>query len=140
MDIIYIHYKGKTNRMAQFVIEFDWVRDPKGYRFVETARPTRLRVVRNGKGTVRRILSQIGHSRQMCCSRYSQGPRHAGWRVGIRGAVRPAYLGCWDPKAGDPVDVVMFNADYMRQVHRYGWRSAPPNLLPVRSIGPKAFR
>ena len=36
--------------MAQLVIEFDWTRDPKGYRLVETRQSKMLRVVRNGKG------------------------------------------------------------------------------------------
>ena len=36
--------------MAQFVIEFDWVRDPKGYRLVEKAERPKLRIVRNGRG------------------------------------------------------------------------------------------
>ena len=133
MDIIYSHHKGETNCMAQFVIEFDWVRDPKGYRLVEKAEQPRLRIVRNGKGCRPKdfepnrpletdVLFKIFASTVVTPA----GALNFVQRFG------PLTYEGRDPKAGDPVDVVMSNANHMQQVLKSAaGYPAPPNLLPV---------
>jgi len=106
--------------MAQLVIEFDWARDPKGYRLAEVGRRRMLKVVRNGKG---HTPKDFQHCRPLSLTDQL-------FRIFANTATTPKgvleFVQRYGPltqdgrsaMAGDPVNVVMFNADRMREVLR----------------------
>src|SRR6516165_11405250 len=100
--------------MARLAIEFDWNRDPKGYRLIESKR----RVVRNGKGHTPndvvhyRPLSSVG-SLFLIFANIATKP------AGVLDFVQrfgPLTFHGWDAAQGDDVDLVMFHANHMRQI------------------------
>jgi hypothetical protein len=116
--------------MAQIAIELDWVRDPKGYRLVETDRPKgELWVVRNGKGRTPRDLPPyrpLASTDQL----FKIFANLATKPEGVLDFVQrygPLTYGGWDSKMGDQVGLAMSNASHMRQVLRYwsGERNLP---------------
>jgi hypothetical protein len=105
--------------MAQLVIEFDCYRDPKGYRLVETERP--MRVVRNGKG---HDPKDFQHSQPLSKtdSLFKIFANIATTPQGVLDFVQrfgPLTESGWDPKIGEDVNLVISNADHMRQLLRY---------------------
>jgi hypothetical protein len=107
--------------MAQPVIEFDWPRDPKGYRLSETSSPKTLRVMRNGKGYKPedfepcRLPSSTGALFMIFANiaRTPQGVLDFVQRYG------PLTYDGWDANRGDDVNLVISNADHMHQLLRY---------------------
>jgi hypothetical protein len=119
--------------MAQLVIEFDWTRDPKGYRLVETRQPKMLRVVRNGKGHDQKDFEP---SRPLSSTDFlfkifantATTPEGVLDFVGWFGSL--TWDG-WDAKIGDDVNQVISNANHMRQLLRYSsGNQRPPHLPP----------
>ena len=105
--------------MAQLVIEFDWARDPKGYHLVETVRP--MRVIRNGKG---QAPKDFEHSRPLSTtdSLFRIFANIATSPQGVLEFVErfgPLTHDGGDPKIGDDVNLVISNANHMRQLLRY---------------------
>jgi hypothetical protein len=105
--------------MAQLVIEFDCYRDAKGYRLVETQHS--MRVVRNGKG---RDPKDFQHSRPLSAtdSAFRIFANIATTPAGVLEFVQrfgPLTSHSWDPKMGDDVNLVISNAEHMRQLLRY---------------------
>jgi hypothetical protein len=109
--------------MARVVIEFDWVRDPKGYRLAEVGRPKMLCVVRNG----------AGHGpKDLLPSRPLERTNQL-FKIFANAATPERVLDfvqnfgplTWDgrdPKKGEPVHYATRDADHMQQVLRY-WES-----------------
>jgi len=105
--------------MAKLVIEFDWERDPKGYRLVEDSRSTR--VVRNGKG---RAPKDFEHCRPLSSTDllFRVFVNIATTPAGVWEFVRrygPLTRDGWDSNKGDDVRLVISNAEHMRQLLRY---------------------
>jgi hypothetical protein len=118
--------------MARLAIEFDWMRDPKGYRLVETGRPKMLRVVRNGKGNSPKDFES--------CRPLSS----TDWlfKIFANTATTPAGVldfvqrfgsltwDGWDTKIGDDVSLVISNAEHMHQLLRYSAGNQKRLYLP----------
>jgi hypothetical protein len=123
--------------MARIPIEFEWSRDPKGYRFVETKLPKMLCVVRNGTGHGLKDLQSywplaktdtlFGIFANMATS--PEGVLEFVRRFG------PLTWDGFDAKKGDPVNLVMFNADHMRQVLRI-WNGGQKQTQTQLPVGP----
>ena len=103
--------------MSRIAIEFEWVRDPKGYRLAETGRPKMLRVVRKGTGNkpedfqlFRPLASDLLFKIYANLAKTPNGVLEFVSRFGSL-----TYEG-WDPTKGEPVTSVMRDADHMRQV------------------------
>jgi hypothetical protein len=99
--------------MTPIIIEFDWVRDPKGYR-LEGARSTR--VVRNGKG---HTPKDFEHCRPLSST-------DSLFRIFVNMATTPAGVlefvqryGPLTSHEGDDVRLVISNAEHMRQLLLY---------------------
>src|SRR5262245_25252976 len=102
--------------MTQLVVEFDWVRDPKGYRLVETKKGRW--VVRNGKG----------HSPKDFVNYRPLSKTDLLFKIFASTAITPTGVlkfvqdfgpltwGGWDPNRGDSVELVISNARHMHQV------------------------
>jgi hypothetical protein len=105
--------------MTPLLIEFDWVRDPKGYRLEDRARWTR--VIRNGKGRDPKDFEQ--------CRPLST--TDSAFRIFANIATTPAGVLQFveqfgplthegrDANKGDDVRLVIHNAEHMRQLLRY---------------------
>jgi hypothetical protein len=106
--------------MAQIVIEFDWTRDPKGYRLVDTGRSKMLRVVRNGKGHSPKDYDHI-RPLDKNDSLFSFFAQTANTPDGVLDFVTrfgPLTPDGWSANGGDYVNLVISNADRMRQILR----------------------
>jgi hypothetical protein len=106
--------------MAQIVIEFDWVRDPKGYRLVKTGRSTMLRVVRKGTGHSPKDYAHI-RPLDLTDSLFGIFAQTANTPDGVLDFVTrfgPLTPDGWDASKGDYVNLVISNADHMRQIIR----------------------
>jgi hypothetical protein len=117
--------------MAQLVIEFDWRRDPKGYRLVEAVR--QIRVVRNGKG---QAPKDFEHYRPLSSTDvlFKIFANTATTPEGVLDFVRrfgSLTWDGWDEKIGDDVNLVISNADHMRQLLRYPSGNENPPHLPL---------
>jgi hypothetical protein len=127
--------------MAQLVIEFEWARDPKGYRLVEAERPKILRVVRNGKARnpkdnrACRPLASTDLLFRIFANTVTTPE-------GVLDFVRrfgPLTWDGWDETKGDAVNLVIHNADHMRQVLRCSagqkrwWDLPVPHQISVAS-------
>jgi hypothetical protein len=112
--------------MTPVLIEFDWVRDPKGYRLVQDARSTR--VVRNGKGHAPKDF-------ELC---RPLSATDAAFRIFANIATTPAGVlkfvqqfgpltsDGWDPNKGDDVHLVISNAKHMGQIFQNMSGNAKP--------------
>ena len=119
-NIINIQYIPETFHMAQIVIEFDWVRDPKGYRLVESELPKMICVVRNGKG---HTPEDFEHYQPLSSTDWL-------FKIFVNTATTPAGVldfvqrfgpltwEGWDARKGDPVNGAIYHADRMRQLLR----------------------
>jgi hypothetical protein len=105
--------------MAAVLIEFDWVRDPKGYRLVEGARSTR--VVRNGKGHAPKDFEPC-RPLSITDSAFMIFANRATTPAGVLEFVQqfgPLTQEGWDANKGDDVRLVISNAEHMHQLLRY---------------------
>ncbi len=117
--------------MARIAIELDWTRDPKGYRLAETGRPKMLRIVRNGTG---KGLENFPPFQPLSTdSLFEIFANIATTAEGALNFVRrygPLTAEGWD--AGEPVSLVTFHAEYMREVLRV-WAGKRKQLrIPIR--------
>jgi hypothetical protein len=102
--------------MAQLVIEFDWMRDPKGYRLVKATR-----VVRNGKGRPSKGL-EFCKPLSATDSLFRVFVHLATTPDGVLEFVQrygPLTWDGWDENNGDDVRLVISNAEHMRQLLLY---------------------
>lgn len=115
---------------ATLAIEFDWARDPKGYRLIDADRPTTHRVVRKGNGqknlelcrpldltdSLFRIFSHVNTAEKLLDFVELYGPlTHAGN----------------DEVHGDYVNLALSNADHMRQILRT-WSPEQPDSASLK--------
>jgi len=120
--------------MAQPVIEFYGVRDPKGYHLVEDARSKR--VVRNGKGHDAR--KDFEHCRPLSStdSLFRIFANIATTPTGVLEFVQrfgPLTEAGQDPDLGDDVRLVVSNAQHMGQLLRYfSGKEKQPHLAASR--------
>jgi hypothetical protein len=117
--------------MTPVIIEFDWVRDPKGYRLVEGVRSAR--VIRNGKG---HSPEDFEHCRPLSStdSAYRVFANIATTPAGVLKFVQqfgPLTADGWDPKQGDDVRSAISNAEHMRQLLTWASDSQKPLPLPL---------
>ena len=109
--------------MSQPVIEFDWFRDPKGYRLIEMGRRKALVVVRNSKGSDPRDPKENELTRPLSSTDFlfKIFANTATTPPGVLDFVRqfgPLTWDGWDATKGDQVDLVIYNArnmPYFRQ-------------------------
>jgi len=112
--------------MAQLVIKFDWMRDPKGYRLAKSGR-----VVRNGKGHTPKDFEPCQplsstDSLYLIFANTCTTPDRLLDFVQNHGSL--TWEG-WDAAKGDLVGVVMHNAEHMRQLlSRFAGVVARPDL------------
>ena len=125
--------------MSRIAIEFEWARDPKGYRLAETGRPKMLRIVRSGTGNkpedlllFRPLASDLLFKIFANLATTPDGLLEFVRRFG------PLTWEGWDETKGEPVNWVMRDADHMRQVLRFwdGGQKQPHLLGPPPSTGP----
>jgi hypothetical protein len=112
--------------MARLVIEFDWVRDPKGYRLVENKRE--LRVVRNGKG---HSPNEFSHYRPLAVDSlfliFAKTVTKPGGVLDFVERFGPLTLDGWTTN-GDDVNLALLHAEHMRQVLNCWTDKKRPNL------------
>jgi hypothetical protein len=111
--------QSQNGQMAQLVVEFDWVRDPKGYRLVDDRYSAR--VVRNGKG---HAPKDFEHCRPLSAtdSAFRIFANIATTPAGVLEFVQqfgPLTHDGWAANKGDDVRLVISNAEHMRQLLRY---------------------
>jgi hypothetical protein len=117
--------------MAQLVIEFEWPRDPKGYRLIKSGRS--MRIVRNGKG---QAPKDFEHSRPLSTtdSLFRIFANIATSPQGVLDFVErfgPLTYDGGDPKIGDDVNLVISNANHMQQLLRYSSGDQKGPYLPL---------
>jgi hypothetical protein len=113
-----------TNRlhrdMSQLVIEFDWFRDPKGYRLLEAGRPKQPFVVRNGKRCDPRDPKESEFYRPLSKSDslFRIFANTATTPEGVLDFVQRFGSLTWegyDAEKGDQVNLVIYHASRMRE-------------------------
>jgi hypothetical protein len=127
--------------MAQLVIEFEWFKDPKGYRLVETGWP--MRVIRNGKGQSPKDLQRYRPfaSTDRLFKIFANIVTTPKGVLDFVQRFGPLTWDGWDATKGDPVDLVFHHADRMRQIlrdfagpeKRRDWKP-PYKLTPTSSL------
>jgi hypothetical protein len=107
--------------MVQLVVEFDGVRDPKGYRLVEDRLLRSTRVVRNGKGHTPKDF-EFCRPLSSTDSLFRIFVHMATTPDGVLEFVQrygPLTEAGGDPDLGDDVRLVISSAEHMRQLLRY---------------------
>jgi hypothetical protein len=104
--------------MAQPVIEFDWMRDPKGYRLAKSGGTKMWNVVRNGKGHSPEDLEPC-RPLSLTDSLFRIFANIATTPEGVLDFVQrygPLTWAGWDSTQGDQVALVIHNAQHMSHV------------------------
>jgi hypothetical protein len=105
--------------MSQLVIEFEWMRDPKGYRLIETGRSKSWRIVRNGRGhDPKDLYNPLALTDLLFDIFANLATKPEGVLDFVQRFGPLTWDGC-DAKIGDDVTLAISNADHMRQLLRY---------------------
>jgi hypothetical protein len=102
--------------MSRLVIEFEWARDPKGYRLTGGSRPTMQRVVRKGRGQrelIRYRPLSVTDALFRIFAHMADTPQGLLKFVERYGPLRWDGM---DPAQGDDVSLALSNADHIRQI------------------------
>lgn len=147
MDIMHIHHEyyahptQSQNRMALIAIEFEWVRDPKGYHLAETGRSKTVRIVRNGTGKGPEHLPPFHPlaSTDLLFAVFANGATTAEGALDFVTRYGPlTWDGCG--AMGDQLNLVTFHAELMREVLRVWAGKQKEPHIPFRPSSQKSSR
>jgi hypothetical protein len=110
--------------MAHVPIEFDWWRDPKGYRLEETGSPKMLCVVRNGTGhgPGDLLLLRPLNTTDVLFKIFAKTATTPEGVLNFVQRFGPLTWDGWGETGGEPVSYAISDADHMRRVLNY-WAS-----------------